>query len=938
LIEHKSSQQKELTKKLQEQIAILSDARNELSSKALQLETSIRNYQMENNQKELEIERLKKKEKQEILFVSKELENLKHLNADLEQQISKLQRQREDRDDKLNSSIVIVTNELASLQHVIESVIAGNSMSIDLTEENNEIDLGPLEGIRSVLIGTKSRIIDSLYEISELREKIRNYSIEMDMKNAALASMEVEKAEAQKELLHLRKQIADLEKTVHDLEEQKVNLERNVTELEYIVEDQQEEERNRTKFVQQLFTLLKNNSEETYPIKIGKASLDQESMNWETLQTQFAELLSAHILEKETLKNDKISLENKILELESRYARQIQLFKDAQQKYEEEAKELEKEKERELESMKVRYESEIDVLTRDYKSKINDLEEKYIELQTQFSDLTVKQKKSSITIDMQEKDIEELHHEKEKLQNCLKLLACGIRPMRAKIADLKEHKKILNLQVRYLERLHKNMFESVKQLSAEFHLEEELGFSPDLVSKPKASFRAAAIAVVAFNRFVKIKTKDKKNQVYNIGDDKIQLLPFSEVEDIDAAKLPFGERLEQSTVQTFMQLCLYLDPKFDEKSTKDMRLIMSLQDGLDNIVNRRQYPSYISTSLIQTPTKRKQVTISDNAIAHKSPAKKSIERVQKATLSITKVMRDLAKERSNMQKEVIELREKVSRMQKYIGEIEENTRKKQELIEFMEVRTNELQAENMKLIQPEKYNLLQKEIEKIRENYANIQYEKEKYKQEYEAQVQLLNTYRKDVKELQEKLRDATSRLELVQRELQNKNSEAENLQSILMKGIDIGTTSTSPMKTENLMSSSMSPTFSSLRKRVEKDLNDSQIMMKQLTESTAKTNREVHELDKELKHARKHLAELQQNLNNSYTSPTRTRTPVSPSLNISTELNKDVPGSTTGKASLRSRNFTLDDSTDLEVQEDLFSSSRPPSRRSKRRSITIDY
>jgi hypothetical protein len=67
-----------------------------------------------------------------------------------------------------------------------------------------------------------------------------------------------------------------------------------------------------------------------------------------------------------------------------------------------------------------------------------------------------------------------------------------------------------------------------------------------------------------------------------------------------------------------------------------------------------------------------------------------------------------------------------------------------------------------------------------------------------------------------------------------------------------------------------ISPSFSSVRKRVERDLNTSAQMMKTLNQNNARNTHEVLELDRELRNARAHLAELQSKkmTNSGVTSP----------------------------------------------------------------------
>jgi len=905
---------------------------------------------------------------QEVLFVNKELEHSKKLNSDLEQKLAKMTKQKEEREDRVKVSSLRIANELGNFQTWIESALAGELENVDADEGNDllEQELVGLDGMKSVIMGTKSRVVDAIYEIVHLRDNYKTLTNELDSKNTLFSNLDVEKSELQKELLSLRKLASEQEKALRTLDEQKANMERNITELEDIVEDQQEEERSRSRFVLSLLRQLKSTvTDRNYdgsPVKGGKSSsIEMENITWETVQAQFSEQISKHIIERDALKKERINLEAQVAELEDSYIRQTNALREAQEQYEEDRKENDLLKQKEIDEMRRKYEDELDSLLAEYKLKIKDFVDKDSEQQAFINELNIKYKKASLTVDVLKSDIESLHIEKEKLQGCLRLMARGVRPMKNKISDLKDHKKILALQVRYLERLQKNIHDSVKQLSGEFQLEDEFGVA-DVVSKPKASFRSAAIAVIAFIKLNKLRNKEKKIQVYNVGDDKVQLLPEEEIPHIDTTKLPFGADIDKSNVQSFLQLCSYLDPKVDEKrASKDMWLIMALQDGLDGLLSKRLNSS-LNTSM-QTPSKRK-VSFIENSIAHQSPAKRTIERVQKTTVGVTKILRDLAKERNSLQKELYEFNERMSRLQKTVTEAEENARKKQELVSFMETRIEELQSENMELIQPEKYNLLQREIEKLRDNYAHIQYEKEQFKQEFENQMTALDNYRKDVQELQDKLRERTSRLEVAQKELQSKRVETESLQSIINKHTEmlrdleteknkyealvtdlreklykrqadnavsarfaeLSSTPVSPARPEGSVpsSSSLSPSFSNLRKRVERDLNESQIMMKQLTESTAKTNREVYELDRELKHARKHLAELQQNLSGGF-SPNGI-SPSSPITHLSAEK-KQNPAS-----AVKRRDYSLDDSTqDLDVQDDLFSLTRPPSRRSKR-------
>ncbi|KAL9646721.1 hypothetical protein ABK040_001143 [Willaertia magna] len=963
-----------LVNDLKKELSVIPELRSELQASRKRLEEAQNSLERENHAKELVTEELRRlneihenlevylgdmkeenaqlkfrledmqKLRAENDFVNKELLHYKDSTEKLSEQLSTLIQQRDIREGDISSSNAAFSTELYSVQKMVETVLDGNNYT--RIEDDSAINRKTLDTIKSNYKGMRTRVFDALDELIAVRQKSKQLQGEVDSLSKNYQDLEHEHSDTYKELINIKKQLSDSEKLVRALKEQRQELEDSVTELEHLLDNHQEEEKSRLRFVYALYRQLKDaptdDRRNGSPLK-GRANQEiEEPISWETFQSLFSEQVTTHLVERESLKKESIIQREKIVELTQKLEDTTRSLKELNEKYEKEKVELDKQKQAELTDLRTKLETEIEVMDKNYSEKVRELETVLQETKEQLVDISNKNKKTNMIIEVLKTELKDSQNEQGNLHSCLKLLARGVRPMKNRIEELKNHKNVLKVQLKHYERMLRGIYDTVRSLSAEFELTQEFEFPREFSrEKSKTSFRAAVIAVIIGNRFIKLLKRRKAESEsapisYTVGGDKITLLAPSQISE--SKEFPYGTDDSKASVHSYLQLITHLDPQF-ETPRDDYSFVYTLQDGLFSNINRQIITGYkFSTqSPYSTPIKKNA-----KSIAHSSPQKRGLEAVQQTTLGVVKTLRELKAEKTTLQKKATQLTEEIERISKKSDEMEEIVKKKTDLISFMESRINDLEEENINLIEPEKYDTVRKEIEKLRANYAQVQYEKEQFKQEFESQLTQLNSYRADLQDVQDQLGEKTVKLENAMRELEIKREECARLFATSKKTSEMLSdlekektkyesmvselrqklfttkkteTTTTVASTEesdsefkkeaeelekkltkyggssklNTSDAKLTP-LTSVKKKVEKDLSASQKIMKTLSESNARTNREVQELDKELKHARAHLAELQNSLSmgqSQFTSPRRNSPKRRSVVNVEDLLNR---------------------------------------------------
>jgi chromosome segregation ATPase len=844
--------------------------------------------------------------KMELEFANKELTHFKETNSKLTSDVSKMKRQREDKDSITSSSMQVLSSELFAIQRLVEIALLGTEQ-INAEHVNSVLDSSkfePLEVIKPVLLTLRNNMADTAAECCALRERNKHMQHEIENYRVALQEKEHERTETYKEFIASKREYSEQERILEQTEAEKSEIHLRAHQLELQVEQSKLDERSRIRSLYNAFKKLKahptDHRRDGSPSKSRtKVAESSENIAWETLQSMFMDQISTHIVERESLTNEAFTLNAKVLSLDAQLERARQEIVDLSDRMEKDLTQAERSKITELEVQRQHNENEREILVTTFNAKTRELEEQVNELTEELNENIGKNRKITMLVEVLKSEIKGLQHERDRLSWCIRLLARGIRPMRDRISDLREQRKYLETEVKHLERSHKGVVDSVKTLT-------------DAPQKPapKTSLRAAAVAIIAARRLQNLVIEKKRDVVMSLGNDRIHLLPPNQVvQEIDVSQLPYDD---DASVQRFLQVCSVLDPQFDAGNT-DYTLILTLQDGLE---------ANLSEGF--------------ENIAHKGPLRRGLDEVQKSAIQITRTMRELMRDKNTLKSEVHESANRITRLQSASSELEANNRKKQELIEYMEQRVTDLQEDNMRLVQPEKYELMQTEVDKVRKNYSQVLYEREQFKNEFENHVDSLNTYRRETQSLQDEIREKGHKIESISRELRILKEENSVLLSNNKKHSDImrelevekdkyqmmvselrdklfkragassssstisevddstissrgqrerdadiealGRIDTSSVRRSILNSSGFSnhstspsdvaPSFHSVRKRVERDLNASSQMMKTLSQNNARNTHEVLELDRELRNARAHLAELQSKKMTGSTSP----------------------------------------------------------------------
>ncbi|KAF0977437.1 hypothetical protein FDP41_003429 [Naegleria fowleri] len=966
-----------LVEELKKDLSIIPELRNEITSTRKKLEETQNQLDKENHSKQLVTEELRKmseindnlelyiadlkdendslkdkidelsKVRAENDFLQRELSHYKETTERLTEQYNATVQQRDLKESEINSAHGALASEFYALMKTIEHVMEGHEYN--RTEDDTQISKKGIESVKPNYKGLRTKVMDCLDELILSRDKNRILQEELDGLSNNFQNLNHDHSDTYKELINLKKQLSDSEKVCRALKEQKQELEDSVNELEELLDNHQEEEKNRLRFVYSLYKLLKetptNDKRNGSPLRgRSQPAESDEPISWETFQSLFSEQVTTHLVERESLKKEVASQKEKLNDQAQKLEEAFKTIKSITEKYEAEKNELQKKSQNDLDEQRNKFEHQIEMLEIDYSEKIKELEDTLRELQEQFSETSGKLKKSTMIVEVLKTELRDSQLEQGKLHAALKLVARGLRPMKNRIDDLKMHKSVLKSQLKQYERLLRGVYETVKSLSNEFEIIHEFEFPKEFsTEKTKTSFRAAVIAVIIGNRFNKMlkekrEEKESNTLYYTVGGDKLALLSADAINDNKDFQISNDEY--KGAVHTYLQLVNHLDPQFEEEK-EDFSMIRSLQDGLSSSINRHIITGYRfnASEALSTPIKKQA-----KSIVHQSPQKRGLSVVQQTTIGVVKALRELKAEKTSLQKKTMQLTEEVERLSKKVEETEEIIKKKSDLISFMENRINDLEEENLNLVEPEKYELIKKEVEKLRSNYTTVQFEKEQFKQEFESQLSQLNQYRSDLQELQDQLAEKSQKLDSALRELDLKREECNKLFNTSKKTTEMlselekekskyenmvsdlrqklfkkpgkdnsifsdsepvsssssttATPSTSKyissatkssasssvqsLKTEETpkpssayssQKSTPSSSFGSVKKKVERDLSASHKIMKTLNESNAKTSREVQELDKELKNARAHLAELQNSLSLSGSSPARKMT-----------------------------------------------------------------
>jgi len=830
-ITHKSSLldlEKENHTRAEEKVKDLTNEMTDLKSKLN--EANLNNIELQSTINNLKLEK-------EGLI--QQIDDLTSMNEQLKNSLSQATQSAKEKEMKLEKTIRNLQNEFAGMETFMKTVIEGGDI-MTLPQQEPELEFESMSTAKKSLMNLKTQTINTMNELSSLRKQLHAANEEITNISLAMQNVKSQKEYLERQLEESQKALEVQKEIMSKNEEDIIVYRKRLQSLEYELEQVRLEEKTRFKFIHDILSKFKSDVNQ---------SSDFESTTWDKCQMDLCDLISKSNLERQEL-NQKLKLtQTKLQNCEEELETTKLMLKNTEKLLIDQKSQFEKEKESELEKQRVMLEEIRNIHVAEQKQISKNLEQQLKEVKEVNSSLVSENKRIK---NLKEKVETQLHNVKLDYKNitlALQLISRCIRPMFNKMKDLKLQKMILlralNTGAKRLNEL-TNLFKIAER---EFDLKLN-----KLKENKKTSFRAAVIAVIAARRFI-IFGQNKYSKI-RAGEEDISLLPNDEIKFKEDTIPILSSTVDNKN--SLLQLFMSLDNVFLQKTALDLSLIRGLNRGLMYMKIRSKNVPYLSED-------------------SNSP-------VQVLNQILT-TAQHFKRNHSLLKEQITYLESENAKLQNQISEMEHTIQKKQESINFLESKIYSLEAEAAVMIDPKKYNGIKETCRQLKKELTSVKEEKNRLSVEVNAQARMITSYKEEISQLKELLEKKDHKLDKYLSQLKEKQAEclsqARTLSEVVndhqfakdrIKKLEIELEEiqrkAKQATQENEFAFSRFERMSPIRStpsRFKEDLfrysdfnND---LVKTLSQTHDKVNREVVELDKELDKARSQLNELQKNL-----------------------------------------------------------------------------
>eukprot|EP00771_Trimastix_marina_P000890 gnl/Trimastix_PCT/1923.p1 GENE.gnl/Trimastix_PCT/1923~~gnl/Trimastix_PCT/1923.p1 ORF type:complete len:1662 (+),score=671.49 gnl/Trimastix_PCT/1923:61-5046(+) len=729
--------------------------------------------------------------RRQVDLMTQEMQRYRETLQTLESQVGQL-KQREVKATAESSQVATETSRSINiLQGALDAGLRGElpSPSFDPSRLGSAI---PNDALVVVFQGIAARVQDILAQLAELRDREADQRARLSLNEAESQSKDAAYARSQKDLHESRKEHLDAQMRCRALEDERQQLVAQVTDCRQTIASLEDDLNSRMGFAQTVLRQLSEADREVpardddddddddassvssvtdaepdhlEPLPSTQTSPQRSGLlasaargsparsplrapaEWPAIQGMLATRANEIVVERDQLRADLQCTRGELARTKTTLEEREALFFQTQDEHRHTTDTLVQEHNTELDRVTTAHREETQKLLHDHHFSIKELEDQLTQAKNENWKLGFDARKLTLSNDVLTKDLEQSRETSQQYFAAARLLSRVLRPYRMRSNELILQKNFLQSQVSSLERAHKAILELMRSMCGELQLSSvmDIGAPPS----PRASFRAAVIAVIAHNRLLRFAREAKHyGRAHTAGRQRVWLAPV-EVMSADPDIPRVRAETPSEEAETAFRLMAHFDPQsvLEDTSIQQLQarpLFSALAKGI------RQF--------IEPP----------------------VHATRRACQAITQRLREVERERNALQRQCGALESGLNSDRTKLVSVEDSLAKNKELVAFLERRVQELQQDSIRMVPPEKYEALRRDHEDVGRRCQLFNEERSRIRDELDAQLSRLAELRAELSLTQTALAERSEQLDRAQREVRDKTEELAALREFV--------------------------------------------------------------------------------------------------------------------------------------------------------------
>lgn len=521
----------------------------------------------------------------------------------------------------------------------------------------------------------------------------------------------------------------------------------------------------------------------------------------------------------------------------------------------------------------------------------------------------IKRRKESAKNNLLTARVTELENRERNHMAAIKLLVRGVRPLRLRVVELREQKRLLTNMLNNTEEARKEVVDLMKSMTREFRLSAGLDVAEESERrKKKTSFRGAAIAIIAANRLNRLVGKKSVMQRREVDLPSMQEFPLdpllqcshrrggpstvfvSPAEVLVRADEEIWISPEDGDAYNFVKLVEHFDASDPSAQHLglgscdglrgvqgyDLDLLDSIRGAFPRAQHRRiqfaedkarermarQQPTLgrrssrgaggsASSTTVSSMAREAEAAVSRSvASAALTPAQQEMQFIREYTVTMVRRLRDAERERNQLERSDAELRAEVERLHKRLVDTEVTLGQSEEHIRELGSQMNSLENEKASLITPERYNALQDECDELNHQCLLMQEELRDLKLELTKSMNTCSELRAELQDTDDRLRQTAIERDNVQRDLNDKLSELDQTNEYLRDRAKAITRLEDELRMRNETSVELQETVNMLKREArnfKEDYHAVELRLREQDVAMSRLQREFQDLEESL-------------------------------------------------------------------------------------------
>eukprot|EP00002_Diphylleia_rotans_P040988 TRINITY_DN9860_c0_g1_i1.p1 TRINITY_DN9860_c0_g1~~TRINITY_DN9860_c0_g1_i1.p1 ORF type:complete len:1285 (+),score=277.27 TRINITY_DN9860_c0_g1_i1:43-3897(+) len=623
-----------------------------------------------------------------------------------------------------------VPGELASLARLLEYAKAHGQLDPD------EVPAQPLSHalgtLKNMIYGLRSRVIEICTEVVNTKDANRGLLLNIEARERRMEDLANEIDECQKSIFELKAQHAVAVEQKETLTRECTDMKNKISQLQSSISSTESDVDIRNQFI---FVTLNRLVEQmgTLP-DLHPSSTVSLAANWEVLQHVFSDSITQLLgYTRGVIAQLQASLRDRarIEEMHNHAVQNLQNLQD--------------ETRRQKDLLMSQHQEEIKSMRNESKATLDDLHTQLTRLTDQvrlFESQTQKSGDEAFSLG------QELNYTRELANNLIKALGITLRGLKSadsRTRELASQKRYLSSRVSTYDKLTKDLCDLGSAVNGDFGATKSSQGS----GSSRRGFRVAAISVLAALRLQRNLQTPLYGKSVPAGVERIYVAR-SEDMSFPQEQREFAEAILtiMATAESDGRILANMRAKFDPNFQHTDRLVSR---SLLFWINRQPSAGY----------KSKQ-----------SAAEKSVAIIRRATLQLTKLLRETEKEKERLKQKNEEYEETNAKRSRQVEDVESLLAKEKEHARQLESQLTSVQSDLSYMVSADKYRSVLQSHEELIQAYRELKEDQVALQNEYDAQFSLLASLKQSLTHAEQELEAQSGEVSRLRRLYGDKEKE----------------------------------------------------------------------------------------------------------------------------------------------------------------------